>query len=108
MSRIALNHSSYTNLLSLQQVSSGLYKTQQILSTGQKVDSAIDNPSSYYTARALNNRAADLNALLDNMSQKIQTIKAASEGIAAAISLKDSDSISNGCSTCFFYRHSRA
>ena len=46
-----------------------------------KVSSAIDNPSSYYTASSLNNRAADLTALLDAMSQGIQTIKAASEAI---------------------------
>ena len=86
MSRIALNHGSYMNLLSLQQVTRGLNNTQQILSTGKKVNSAIDNPSSYYTARALSNRASDLSVLLDSMSQKIQTIKAASEGIAAATS----------------------
>lgn len=86
MSRIALNHGLYTNLLCLQQISCGLNSTQNILSTGKKVNSAIDNPSSYYTARALNSRAADLNALLDNMGQKIQTIKAASEGINTATS----------------------
>ena len=86
MSRIALNQSSYSSLLSLQRVSSVLNSTQQILATGKKVNSAIDNPSSYYTARSLNNRAADLSSLLDNMGQKIQTIKAASEGITAATS----------------------
>ena len=81
MTRISLNHSSYANFLQLRQVSCDLNSIQNILSTGNKVNSAIDNPSSYYTARALNNRAADLSALLDNMGQKIQTIKMASEGI---------------------------
>ena len=84
MSRIALNHSSYTNLLSLQQVTRGLNATQQILSTGRKVNSAIDNPSSYYTASSLNNRAKDLNALLDSMSQKTQTLTSALNGIDSA------------------------
>ena len=39
-----------------------------------------------YMERSLNNRAADLSALLDNMGQKIQTIKAALEGIEVATS----------------------
>ena len=56
---------------------------QNRLATGLKVSSAIDNPSSYYTASSLNNRAADLTALLDAMSQGIQTIKVASEAIDA-------------------------
>ena len=60
--------------------------TQERLSTGKKVNSAIDNPSSYYTAQSLNNRASDLSALLDSMGQAIQTIKAADEGIEAITS----------------------
>ncbi len=59
-------------------------KTQNILSTGKKVNSAIDNASSYYQARALTNRAGDLSALLDSMGQGIQTIQAATEGLTSA------------------------
>ncbi len=72
-----------TNLLSLQDTQSLMDRTQERLSTGLKVNSAIDNASSYYTARSLNNRASDLNSLLDSMGQGIQTIKAANEGIEA-------------------------
>ena len=60
--------------------------TQERLSTGKKVNSAIDNASSYYQARSLTNRASDLDALLDSMGQGIQTIKAANEGIEAITS----------------------
>ncbi len=70
-----------SNLLSLQNIASQQDIVQNRLATGLKVSSAIDNPSSYYTASSLNNRAADLTALLDAMSQGIQTIKAASEAI---------------------------
>ena len=70
-----------TNLLSLQSTQSLMDRTQERLSTGKKVNSAIDNPSSYYTAQNLTNRAGDLEALLDSMGQGIQTIKAANEGI---------------------------
>ena len=76
-----------SNLLSLQNISRQVSSTQNKLATGNKVNSAIDNPSSYYTARALNNRADDLNALLDSMGQAVSTIKAANEGIEAAAGL---------------------
>ncbi len=70
-----------SNLLSLQNTQSLMDRTQERLATGNKVNSALDNPSSYYTARSLNNRANDLSALMDSMGQAIQTIKAADEGI---------------------------
>lgn len=86
MSQISLTASMRSNLLSLQNTSSLMDQTQERLSTGNKVNSAIDNPSSYYTAQSLNNRASDLNSLLDSMGQAISTIKAADEGIEAITS----------------------
>ena len=83
MSDIHLTASMRTNLLSLQGTQSLMDRTQERLSSGLKVNSAIDNASSYYAAQSLNNRASDLNALLDSMGQGIQTIKAANEGIEA-------------------------
>ena len=83
MSNISLTASMRSNLLSLQNTQSLMDTTQERLSTGKKVNSAIDNPSSYYTAQSLNNRASDLSSLLDSMGQAIQTIKAADEGIEA-------------------------
>lgn len=83
MADISLTASMRSNLLSLQNTQSLMDTTQERLSTGKKVNSAIDNPSSYYTAQSLTNRASDLNALLDSMGQGIQTIKAANEGIEA-------------------------
>ena len=87
MNRISLTSSMRSNLLSLQNISRQVSSTQNKLATGNKVNSAIDNPSSYYTARSLNNRADDLNALLDSMGQAVSTIKAATEGIEAATGL---------------------
>ena len=85
--KISLTASMRTNLLSLQNISKQVDRTQQRLSTGNKVNSAIDNPSSYYTARSLSDRADDLSALLDSMGQAMQTIKAATEGIEGATGL---------------------
>ena len=87
MSDITLTASMRSNLLSLKNTSSLMATTQERLSTGLKVNSAIDNPSSYYTAQSLNNRASDLSALMDSMTQGIQTVKAANEGIEAITSL---------------------
>ena len=83
MADISLTASMRSNLLSLQQTQSLMDTTQERLSTGKKVNSAIDNPSSYYPAQSLTNRASDLSSLLDSMGQAVQTIQAANEGIEA-------------------------
>ena len=84
MNRISLTASMRSNLLSLQNISGQVSSTQNKLATGNKVNSAIDNPSSYYTALSLNNRADDLNALLDSMGQAVSTIKAATTALESA------------------------
>lgn len=71
--------------MSLRNVSAQLGKTQKVLSTGNKINSAIENASSYYQARSLTNRASDLNGLLDSMGQGIQTIRAAVNGLENAL-----------------------
>jgi flagellin-like hook-associated protein FlgL len=58
-------------------------KTQQRLATGNKVNSALDNPSNFFTASALNSRAADMSNLLDSMASGIKVIEAANNGITA-------------------------
>ena len=63
--------------------------TQNRLSTGNKVNSAIDNPSSYYTAQSLNNCANDLLALFDSMGQAISTIKAATTALDTGLAFLD-------------------
>ena len=83
---ITLTASMRTNLASLKSIQSQMDTTQERLSTGKKVNSAIDNATSYYQSRSLTNRASDLDALLDSMGQGIQTIEAANEGIEAVTS----------------------
>jgi len=89
MTAITLTASMRSNLSSLKTIQTQMDKTQERLSTGKKVNSAIDNASSYYQARALTNRASDLDALLDSMGQGIQTIQAANEGIEAVTAFVD-------------------
>ena len=86
MSTITLTASMRSNLSSLKSIQKQMDITQERLSTGKKVNSAIDNASSYYQSRALTNRASDLDALLDSMGQGIQTIQAANEGLESLTS----------------------
>src|SRR6516164_8062405 len=58
MSGIVLSASVRQNLLALQSTASLLAKTQNNLATGNKVNTALDNPTEFFTAQALNNRAA--------------------------------------------------
>ncbi len=78
---ITLTSSMRSNLSSLKSLASQMSTTQVRLSTGKKVNSAIDNANSYYQSRALTNRASDLDMLLDAMGQSIQTVTAAVHGL---------------------------
>ncbi|WP_395018164.1 hypothetical protein [Dongia sp.] len=65
------------NLLLLQSTQSLLDRTQQRLSTGNKINSALDGPVAYFAAKGLNNRADDLSALKDSIGQSVSTIQTA-------------------------------
>jgi flagellin len=75
------------NLLTLQSTADLMSGVQNKLATGLKVNSALDNPNSFFTASGLNSRANDLATLLDDMGQSLQTIKAADKGIQTVTDL---------------------
>lgn len=89
MADVVLPSGIRSNLLSMQNTARMLDETNLRLSTGLKVNSAIDSPTAFFTAQGLNNRASDLNNLLDSMGQGVQTLKAADEGIKSILSLVD-------------------
>jgi flagellin len=90
MSEVVLSSAVRSNLLNLQSTAELLGKTQTRLATGKKVNSALDNPTNFFTASSLNSRAADLGRLLDSVSNAIQTIAAADKGISAINKLVES------------------
>jgi flagellin len=90
MSDIVLSAGVRSNLLQLQQTSNLITQTQTRLATGKKVNSALDNPINFFTAQGLTVRANDLNSLLDSMSNGINTIQAANNGITAITKLVQS------------------
>lgn len=84
---VVLGAAMRSNLLSLQNTQRSIDSTQLRLATGKKVNSALDNPQSFFQAQSLNNRASDLTRLLDGIGQSIRTIEEADKGITALTGL---------------------
>nr|WP_314258134.1 flagellin [uncultured Devosia sp.] len=80
---INLSKAVRSNLSSLQSTATLMNKTSDRLSTGNKVNSALDNPTNFFTASSLNSRAGDLNQLMDSMANGIKTIEAADNGLSS-------------------------
>lgn len=78
---VTLSAAVRNNLLSLQNTAKLMATTQNRLATGNKVNSAVDNATSYFTAQGLNNRASDLSNLQDSMGLAVKTVNAASSAI---------------------------
>ncbi|MCK1271934.1 MULTISPECIES: DUF1522 domain-containing protein [unclassified Bradyrhizobium] len=90
MSNIVLSASVRQNLLSLQSTADLLATTQERLSTGKKVNTALDNPTNFFTAQGLDNRASDIGNLLDGINNGVQVLQAANTGITSLQKLIDS------------------
>src|SRR5437764_8585251 len=90
MSGIVPSASVRQNLLSLQSTADLLATPQQGLSTGKKVNTALDNPTNFFTAQGLDNRASDISNLLDGINNGVQVLQAANTGITSLQKLIDS------------------
>lgn len=86
---VQLSASIRSNLLLLQTTQTSLDRTQTRLSTGNKVNSALDSPTAFFAAKSLNQRASDLTSLKDGIGQAISTINAGDKGITAIQNLID-------------------
>ncbi|WP_018262727.1 flagellin hook IN motif-containing protein [Methylobacterium sp. WSM2598] len=89
MSSITLSAATRQNLLSLQDTASLLATTQNRLATSKKVNTALDNPTNFFTADGLSSRSTALSSLLDSVSNGIQTIQAANTGLTKVQTLTD-------------------
>ena len=89
-SNITLSAGVRQNLLSLQNTATLSALTQNRLATGKKVNSALDNPTNFFTSQSLSNRASDLNSLLDSIGQAQKTLEAADKGITSLTKLVES------------------
>jgi flagellin-like hook-associated protein FlgL len=84
---VSLTSGMRSNLLALQDTVNLLNRTQSRLATGKKVNTAIDNPVSYFASQALTSRASIIDSLKDAMGQAVSTINAADKGITAITSM---------------------
>ena len=89
MSGIVLSAAVRQNLLSLQSTADLLATTQNRLASGKKVNSALDNPTNFFTAQGLDNRASDINNLLDAIGNGVQVLQAANTGLTSLQKLVD-------------------
>ena len=89
MSDIVLTAAVRQNLLSLQGTAELLATTQTRLATGKKVNSALDNPTNFFTAAGLDARAGDISNLLDSIGNGVQVLQAADTGITSLQKLVD-------------------
>jgi len=90
MQNVSLSKSVRQNLNALQQTADMMSVSQNRLATGKKVNSALDNATNFFTAAGLNSRANDLSGLLDGISNAVQTINAADNGITGIKRLVES------------------
>ena len=84
---INLTASGRGNLLTLQRTSSLIASTQTRLSTGLKINSALDDAAAFFTAKALSDAASDFDSLKSNIDLAVSTIQSAIDGIDAITEL---------------------
>jgi flagellin len=89
LNNVTLTAAVRQNLLSLQGTADLLATTQTRLATGKKVNSALDNPTNFFTAAGLDARASDISNLLDSIGNGVQVLQAANTGITSLSSLVD-------------------
>src|SRR5580765_6011991 len=89
LSNITLSSAVRQNLLSLQGTADLLATTQGRLASGKKVNSALDNPTNFFTAAGLDARASDISNLLDSIGNGVQGLQAANAGITSLSKLVD-------------------
>jgi flagellin-like hook-associated protein FlgL len=87
MSTVNLTSAMRANLVSLQQTATLQGQTQQRLATGLKVNSALDNPASYFAAAGYTQRADQLNTLKDSVGEAVQMINASNNGVTSMKSM---------------------
>lgn len=105
MAEVTLSAGIRSNLVSLQNTNKLLNRTQERLSTGKAVNSAIDNPQNFFAASNLNDRSAQLDARLDGMGQAVSTLQSADNaltnmrGIVSALKAVVDEALSQADST---------
>ena len=75
-----------TSLYSLQDIGDQINSTNTRLSTGKKVNSALDNALNYFLAQGFSTKATNYSTVLDNINLGINTITQANAGLTSITS----------------------
>jgi len=89
-SQVTLTAAMRSNLTTLQATNNLLDRTQERLATGKKVNTALDNPTNFFSAAAHTTRANNLTNRKDGMTEAVQAIKATNAGIEGIKALLES------------------
>jgi flagellin len=84
---VSLSAGGQTALSILQKADGQQGESSERLSSGLKVNNAVDDAQAFFLAKNLNNRAADLQAVKDDIGQAASSIGAAQNGIEAISNL---------------------
>ena len=84
---INLSNATRANLLSLTRTTDLIARTQERLSTGLKVNSAIDDAIAFFQARSLSDRASDLSLLKSTIDLSINTVETSNDGIESIVGI---------------------
>jgi flagellin len=87
---VSLSQGVLSNLLALQNTTNTINTVQNQLATGKKVNTALDNPSSFFLANNFQNSITTLNNVLDAISVGQRTLDAANTGISDLTNLLNS------------------
>ena len=90
MPTVSLSQGVLSNLLALQKTTDQINTVQNQLATGKKVNSALDNPSSFFLANNFQNSINALNTVLDKIAVGQRTLDAANTGISKLTDLLNS------------------
>ena len=90
MATVSLSQGVLANLLALQNTTNTINTVQNQLATGKKVNSALDNPTSFFLANSFQTSINNLNSVLDKISVGQRTLDAANTGLSDLTSLLQS------------------
>ena len=96
MSEVILSGAIRTNVAQLRQTAQLIAMVQNRLSTGKKVNSALDNPAAFFASQELSSRATSLSTVLDGIGNGSKTLEAANAALTALTNLVNSaESVAN-------------
>lgn len=81
VNNVVLGQAIRSSITTLQQIERTVDTTTLRLASGLEVNSALDDPQNFFSAKALGNEAQDLEKLIDDINQRVLTLQETNTGI---------------------------